>query len=83
MVIEALGDFRYDILQATADYHRDGTLNLNFHIEGTSPRLETSRPVHLNINSEQNVLSLLQSLEYAEGLNQSLDRRIRQQYDQP
>ena len=83
VVIKALGDFHYDILQAEADYHHDGTLYLNFHIEGTSPRLDTSRPVHLNINSEQNVLSLLQSLEYAEGLNQSLDRRIRKQFEKP
>lgn len=81
VVIQALRDFRYDILTATANYRPDGTLGLDFHIEGTSPELGTSRPVHLNINSEQNVLSLLRSLNYAEGLNQSLDRRIREQYD--
>ena len=81
VVIGALRDFHYHVLEAQADYVPDGTLQLALHLEGTSPSLETDRPVHININSEQNVLSLLKSLEYASGLNQSLDQQIRDQYD--
>ena len=81
VVIAALRDFRYGALEAEADYEPDGTMLLRIHLEGTSPSLETDRPVHININSEQNVLSLLRSLDYAAGLNESLDRQIREQYD--
>ena len=62
-------------------YQPDGTLNVQFHIEGKSPSLDTNRPVHLNINSEQNVLSLLESLKYTQGLNDELDQRLKEQLE--
>jgi hypothetical protein len=80
VVIRALRDFHYNVLNARANYHPDGTLQLQLQMEGNSPSLESDRPVHLNINSEQNVLSLLRSLDYAAGLNQTLDKRIQDQY---
>ncbi|UCB56267.1 MAG: YdbH domain-containing protein, partial [Thiotrichales bacterium] len=51
-------------------------------LKGTSPELETTRPVHLNINTEQNLLSLLKSLRFAEGISANIDRKVRQQYDE-
>ncbi len=81
VVIQALRDFRYDLLTTTVRYDPDGTLDLALHIEGRSPSLDTDRPVHLNINSEQNVLSLLRSLDYSDGLSESLDREIQEHYD--
>ena len=76
-VIQALKDFSYDVLTAQASYQPDGNLYVDFHIEGSSPNLENGRPVHLNINSEQNLLSLLESLEYTSNLGQELDNTIR------
>ncbi len=76
-VIKALKDFSYDVLTAQASYQPDGNLYVDFHIEGSSPNLENGRPVHLNINSEQNLLSLLESLEYTSNLGQALDNTIR------
>ena len=83
VVIRALRDFEYRVMDAQADYHPDGTLLLQIHLEGTSPTLESGRPIHLNINSEQNVLSLLRSLDYAAGLNQALDERFNDRLDAP
>ncbi len=76
-VIKALTDFSYTVLTADVDYQPDGELQVDFHIEGSSPNLENGRPVHLNINSEQNVLSLLESLEYTSNLNKGLESTLR------
>ena len=80
IVLKALEDFQYDLLSGTAQYTKEGELALNVHLEGVSPALETERPVHLNVNMEQNVLSLLKSLRYSKVVTEELDQRIQQQY---
>ncbi len=81
IVFKALKDFRYDVMKADTFYKPNGELLLQMHLEGTSPELETTRPVHVNINLEQNVLSLLRSLRLVEGLNEKLDERVREHYE--
>ncbi len=76
----ALEDFRYEVLSAEADYAENGMLLLELHLEGKSPRLQPNRPIHVNFNLEQNVLSLLRSLRLVNGLNERLDSRVRAQY---
>ncbi len=80
IALKALSDFHYDTLKARANYIPDGTLTLNFELNGTSPPLQTTRPVHLNINTEQNLLSLLKSIRYVDGLSQGLDKSVREMY---
>ena len=75
-VIRALEDFNYDVLTGLVEYEADGNLLVRLHIEGTSPNIADSQPVHLNINTEQNVLLLLKSLGYADRLGDQLDERI-------
>ncbi len=81
LVKKALEEFHYNILQAKVNYAPDGMLSLDMHLEGKSPKLETSRPVHLNVNAEQNVLSLLKSLQYTEGVTKELDRKVQEYYN--
>ncbi|GEM_PF-3017770 len=81
--LRAMEDFRYDLLTARVNYRPDGQLNVALHLEGHSPRLETSRPVHLNINTEQNLLSLLKSLRYSRALTDELDKSIQHHYNKP
>lgn len=78
--LKAVEDFRYNLLQASADYSPDGDLELVIHLEGKSPGLETDRPVHLNITTSQNLLSLLRSLRFSQGLTEELDKRIQKHY---
>ena len=78
--LKALEEFHYDHLSATAGYTPDGELRINLHLEGNSPKLETNRPVHLNINTEQNVLSLLQSLRYNKSLTDEIDKNLQHRY---
>jgi len=80
IALKALSDFHYDTLKARANYVPDGTLTLNFELNGTSPPLQTTRPVHLNINTEQNLLSLLKSIRFVDGLSQGLDKSVREMY---
>ena len=80
VVITALKDYRYDVLTATINYLPDGDLFIKFHLEGISPEVDPKRPIHLNINSEQNVISLLRSLTYSGGLSESIDSKIRENF---
>ena len=82
IALDALRDFHYSHLSADVNYQPEGTLSINLKLKGTSPELETTRPVHLNINTEQNLLSLLKSLRLAEGISANIDRKVRQQYDE-
>lgn len=81
--LKALEEFHYTQLKATVTYSPDGLLLMGMHLQGTSPGLGTTRPVHLNINTEQNLLSLLQSLKYSKSLTNELDQRVQQHYQPP
>ena len=80
IALDALRDFRYSHLSADVNFTPDGLLVVKLQLEGTSPELDTRRPVHLNINTEQNLLSLLKSLRYAESVGASIEQRIRDKY---
>jgi Dicarboxylate transport len=77
--MKALQEFNYDTLVVTPRYESDGMLTVAIHTEGHSPPLNTTRPVHLNLNTEQNLLSLLQSLRYSKNLTDDLEQNIQTQ----
>ncbi len=79
-VLKALEDYRYHSLVASLTYAPDGTMLAGMQLQGRSPGLETSRPVHINLQVEQNLLSLLRSLQYSQGLTSELNRRVQQHY---
>ena len=79
-VLQALEDYRYHNLVASISYKPDGTLLAGLQLQGKSPKLETSRPVHLNLQAEQNLLSLLKSLQYSQGLTSELNRRVQERF---
>jgi hypothetical protein len=83
ITLDALRDFRYSHLSADVNFTPDGMLMINLQLRGTSPELDTKRPVHLNINTEQNLLSLLKSLRYAESVGASIDQKVRKKYKKP
>jgi hypothetical protein len=76
--LKALEEFRYEQFSARIGYQPEGTLIARLRLEGKSPRLETDRPVHLNINTEQNLLSLLKSIRYSQGVSPELEQEVRQ-----
>lgn len=82
MALDALKDFRYSYLSAGVNFTPDGLLAISLQLKGISPGLDAKRPVHLNINTEQNLLSLLKSLRYAQGVSEKIDKRVRHQYEE-
>ncbi|PLY02252.1 MAG: hypothetical protein C0622_05865 [Desulfuromonas sp.] len=76
VVILALEDFRYDSLEVDAFYQPDGLLTLAVHLKGKSPSAGTERPIHINLNVEQNLLSLLRSLSYSETFDREIEKHI-------
>ncbi len=78
--LKAVQNFHYDSLKTTARYLPSGQLDLDIGLQGISPGLESSRPVHLNIHAEQNLPALLQSLRFSKGLTEKLDKRLKQHY---
>lgn len=79
---KALEDFHYNLLKTSADYKPSGELGVAIHLEGKSPHLDTDRPVHINLNIQQNILSLLKSLRYSEAITDKLNKKIQQKYNQ-
>lgn len=75
--LKALEEFRYEQFSAGIGYQPEGTLVAELRLVGQSPRLETQRPVHLNIRAEQNLLSLLKSIRYSRGVSSELEQDMR------
>ena len=78
--LKALEEFHYNLLAASANYSPDGALEVKLHLEGKSPKLDTKRPVHLNITTQQNLLSLVKSLRYSDALTNEIDRKVQQHF---
>ncbi len=80
IMLNLLRDFRYDVLDAETEYKTDGQLLMKMQLIGKSPQEFKERPVHLNLTLDQNILSLLKSLRAVHGLNERIDRKVRQSY---
>ncbi len=74
----ALDDFRYTLLRSTLDYHEDGTLLLGLRLEGNNPALQQGRPVHLNIQLEEDIPALLASLQLSGQVSDIIQKRVQQ-----
>jgi hypothetical protein len=79
-VMLALSNFNYQALRADTHYDPDGTLLLKLQLQGHNPDLEQGRQVNLNINLEQNVLKLFESVRLVEGVSDTLDKRVQDFY---
>lgn len=82
IVFEILEDLNYQTLETRMNYVPDGNLILNLAIRGRSPKLDEKRPVHFNLNLEQNVLQLLKSLRIADDIDSVLDKNVQDFYKQ-
>ena len=60
--MSALKNLNYSTLKADVTYKPDGTLILGTSVEGENKEMNIKRPINVNLNVEQNVLKLLESL---------------------
>ncbi|HEY6085952.1 MAG TPA: YdbH domain-containing protein, partial [Nitrospira sp.] len=76
LVLQALGNFHYNVLQVGAQYAEDGTLNLKARLEGRNPDLKKTPPVHFNLTIQENIPALLRSLRLIQDIEESIQNRF-------
>ena len=75
LAVELLRNFTYDILRSDVALDESGNLALGLSIAGSNPDYSGGREVKFNINLEQNIDPLLQSLQLSDKLIEELERK--------
>ncbi|MEC7377366.1 MAG: YdbH domain-containing protein [Pseudomonadota bacterium] len=78
LVVQALQNFHYSVLNSTIDYDEQGKLTLGLRLEGRNPELRGGQPVVLNVNLEEDIPALLTSLQLSGRVNEAVTRRVRE-----
>jgi len=76
LVRDALSNLVFDSLTAGVEYAASGDLVLKTEIRGRNPELDRTRPVHLNLTVEDNILTLMRSLRAGDRISEWLGRRV-------
>lgn len=74
----ALSDFHYNELQASMDIEPDGESIIQLRLKGFNPSFQEGRPVHLNLNVEQNLLDLLRSFTISTNIEEAISEKTLQ-----
>ena len=82
LVTRAMEDFHYEMLESGISYSEDGTLVLDLQLRGSSPRVDSDRPVVLNINLQEDIPALLTSLQLSGRVNDAVTERVRERLQQ-
>lgn len=77
VVVQALQNFHYSVLDSTIDYDERGKLTLDLRLEGKNPELRGGQPVVLNVNLEEDIPALLTSLQLSGRVNEAVTERVR------
>ncbi|TYC59569.1 hypothetical protein FMN52_07085 [Marinobacter sp. BW6] len=78
VVVQALQNFHYSVLNSTIDYDEQGKLTLGLRLEGKNPELRGGQPVVLNVNLEEDIPALLTSLQLSGRVNEAVTKRVRE-----
>ena len=80
LVNQALEHYRYNLMETQIDYQPggqpSGELDLSIRMEGVSPALNGGQRINLNLNINDNVPALLQSLQAARSVSDSVQSRL-------
>jgi len=71
-----LSDFQYQVLSSEVELDNDGNLLLGLSLSGKNPAQYEGRPINFNINLEQNLDPLLQSLRLSDKLVEKIEGRL-------
>ncbi|UTW13881.1 intermembrane phospholipid transport protein YdbH family protein [Marinobacterium rhizophilum] len=77
MALQALKNFEYEVLSVDLQYDADGATLMNTRLQGRNPDWNNGRPVDFSINIEQNLLTLLKTLQFTDKLTESIEKRYR------
>jgi hypothetical protein len=76
LVTRALSNFEYETLTSDVTYTEDGDLLLSMRLEGVNPEMDPTQPVVLNLNLENNVPSMLRSLQATRSIQEIFEKRV-------
>ena len=76
VALDLLSDFQYEVLRTQVELDEEGNLLLGLSLAGKNPAQYEGRPINFNINLEQNLDPLLQSLRLSDKLVEQLEGRI-------
>jgi hypothetical protein len=76
LVLQALNNFHYNVLQVGAQYADDGTLNLIARLEGRNPDQKKSPPIHFNLTVQENIPALLKTLRLVQDIEESVRKKF-------
>jgi hypothetical protein len=79
---QALSDFRYQTLATTVELQPNGKVLLQVKLHGYNPDLQQGRPIHFNINVEEDLPALLTSLQLSGQISDRVRQRIQQKIQQ-
>ena len=74
IVLEALKIFHYDVLEVEINYDQDGRLVLQLKLQGKNPEFKKGRPIHFNLQVEENIPALLKSLQITKGIEEQIEK---------
>ncbi|WP_445938752.1 intermembrane phospholipid transport protein YdbH family protein, partial [Pseudomonas sp.] len=78
LVTQSLEDFRFTTLSSQVNYDLQGKLALAMRLEGQNPAIEQGRPIHFNINLEEDIPTLLASLQLTDKVSDIIKQRVQQ-----
>ena len=73
LVVQSLENFHYSQLDVGVDYEKNGILTLTTKLKGENPHFRGGVPIHFNLNIEENVPALLQSLSLVQDLEDKIE----------
>ncbi|NQX88620.1 MAG: YdbH domain-containing protein [Halioglobus sp.] len=76
LALNLLRDFHYEILNSTVELDKSGKLLLSLSLAGNNPNQHGGQSVNFNINVEQNIDPLLQSLLLSGKLIDNIENRL-------
>ncbi|SLM48305.1 protein of unknown function [Nitrospira japonica] len=76
LVLQALNNFHYNVLQVDSQYGEDGILHLKARLEGRNPDMRQSPPIHFNLTVQESVPALLKSLRLVQDIETSVENRL-------
>lgn len=78
LITQALDDFHYSVLSSEVNYDEKGKLLLSVRLEGKNPAIENGRPIHFNVNLEEDVPALLASIQLSSKVTDIVKKRLQE-----
>lgn len=76
LVVKSLKNYQYSKLAIGVDYEKNGTLKLATQLEGKNPDFKNGVPIHFNLNIEENIPALMQSLSLVKDLENKIEKMM-------